>query len=94
MDLNTSISTAARRIARESQAGHRVFFTADGEVVGRLIGPFNHFTKQFAVCTNGKATQREAQDQLDALTIEDGFARNSYAADVADARTYMTQVAK
>ena len=61
----SEISTAARRIAKESEAGTRVFFSDAGEIIGKAVGP-EAFSPACAVETVGKVTQRRAQDLLDA----------------------------
>lgn len=90
MDLNTPITTAARKIARESQVNRRTFFSAEGELLAKLVGT-EEWGPQSDVKVTGKITQRRAQDALDALTAEDSFARNNYIADITEARAYKAE---
>lgn len=70
--MSSTITTAARRIARQSRGDQtwRMYFDADGRVVARIYGPeaFGPRRTTYAVQTRGKVTQLRAQQLLDAYT--------------------------
>lgn len=69
------ITTAARRIARESRPGWRTRYTAAGEYRGSTFDPERSLIRwgdygpdEWDFEVSGKCTQREAQDRIDAAT--------------------------
>lgn len=74
MDTNTQISTAARRIARQSRDGRRGYFDAEGAMIVEIVGSDAFGPAQFSAATAGKVTERRAQDLLNADRMaEDEF---------------------
>jgi len=70
--MSSKITTAARRIARQSRGDEawRTYFDADGRVAARIYGPeaFGPRRTTYAVQTRGKVGERRAQQLLDAYT--------------------------